>query len=154
MKNLMLLFLIIPCIATTSQNIDSISKALSRGDVESLSTYFDESVEIDDDFYDKNEAKAEVKKFFSKNPPKSFSLIHKGTSKGENSKYFMNRYCSWLETIVLMNSNLIGWYRVYSGSDKLDLDFNARFIAIVQYEEHAKELIRKYGGLDYYEQIL
>lgn len=88
MKNLMLLFLIIPCLAATSQNIDSISKALSRGDVEYLSTYFDESVEIDDDFYDKNEAKAEVKKFFSKNPPKSFKLIHKGSSKGKKS-YFI-----------------------------------------------------------------
>ncbi len=89
MKNLMLLLLIIPCLAATSQNMDSISKALSRGDVESLSTYFDENVEIDDDFYDKSEAKDVVKKFFSKNPPKSFSLIHQGTSKGEDSKYFI-----------------------------------------------------------------
>lgn len=89
MKNLMLLLLIIPCMAATSQNMDSISKALSRGDVESLSTYFDENVEIDDDFYDKSEAKDVVKKFFSKNPPKSFSLIHQGTSKGEDSKYFI-----------------------------------------------------------------
>jgi hypothetical protein len=89
MKNLMLLLLIIPCLAATSQKLDSISKALSRGDVESLSTYFDDNVEIDDDFYDKAEAKNVVKKFFSKNPPKSFSLIHQGTSKGENSKYFI-----------------------------------------------------------------
>ena len=89
MKNLMLLLLIIPCLAATSQNMDSISKALSRGDAESLSTYFDENVEIDDDFYDKAEAKDVVKKFFSKNPPKSFSLIHQGTSKGEDSKYFI-----------------------------------------------------------------
>ena len=89
MKNLMLLLLIVPCLAATSQNMDSISKALSRGDVESLSTYFDENVEIDDDFYDKSEAKDVVKKFFSKNPAKSFSLIHQGTSKGEDSKYFI-----------------------------------------------------------------
>ncbi len=89
MKNLMLLLLIIPCLAATSQKLDSISKALSRVDVESLSTYFDDNVEIDDDFYDKAEAKNVVKKFFSKNPPKSFSLIHQGTSKGENSKYFI-----------------------------------------------------------------
>ncbi|MFK8005689.1 MAG: DUF4783 domain-containing protein [Saprospiraceae bacterium] len=89
MKNLMLLLLVIPCLAATSQNMDSISKALSRGDVESLSTYFDENVEIDDDFYDKSEAKDVVKKFFSKNPAKSFSLIHQGTSKGEDSKYFI-----------------------------------------------------------------
>ena len=89
MKNLMLILLIVPCLAATNQNMDSISKALSRGDVESLATYFDENVEIDDDFYDKSEAKNVVKKFFSKNPPKSFSLIHQGTSKGEDSKYFI-----------------------------------------------------------------
>lgn len=89
MKNLMLLLLIVPCLAATSQNMDTISKALSRGDVESLATYFDKNVEIDDDFYDKSEAKNVVKKFFSKNPPKSFSLIHQGTSKGEDSKYFI-----------------------------------------------------------------
>ncbi len=88
MKNLMFLILLIPCLAAT-QSLDSISKALSKGDVESLSTYFDDNVEIDDDFYDKKEATQVVKKFFSKHPPKSFSLIHQGTSKGENSKYFI-----------------------------------------------------------------
>ena len=66
MKNLILLFLIVPCLAATSHNMDNISKALSIGDVDSLSTYFDENVEIDDDFYNKTEAKDVVKKFFSK----------------------------------------------------------------------------------------
>jgi len=84
----MFLIVLIPFFAFTP-NMDSISKALGSGDVESLSRYFDESVDINDDFYDKAEAKKEVKKFFSKNPPKSFSLIHKGTSKGEDSKYFI-----------------------------------------------------------------
>ena len=88
MKNLMFLILLIPCMAAT-QNMDSISKSLSRGDVESLATYFDDNIEVDDDFYDKGEAKEVVKKFFAKYPPKSFSLIHKGTSKGEDSKYFI-----------------------------------------------------------------
>jgi len=88
MKNLMFLILLIPCLAAT-QSLDSISKALSRGDVESLSAHFDENVEIDDDFYNKGEAKEVVKKFFAKHPAKSFSLIHQGTSKGEDSKYFI-----------------------------------------------------------------
>lgn len=88
MKNLMFLILLVPFFAAT-QSLDTISKALSRGDAESLSTYFDANVEIDDDFYDKDDAKEVVKKFFAKNPPKSFSLIHQGTSKGEDSKYFI-----------------------------------------------------------------
>ena len=84
----MFLILLTPCIAAT-QSMDSISKALSKGDVETLASYFDSSLEIDDDFYDKSEAKVVVKKFFTKNPPRSFSLIHQGTSKGEDSKYFI-----------------------------------------------------------------
>lgn len=88
MKNLMFLILLIPCLAAT-QSLDSISRALGKGDVESLSTYFDDNIEIDDDFYDKSEAKSVVKKFFAKHPAKSFSLIHQGTSKGEESKYFI-----------------------------------------------------------------
>lgn len=97
----MFLILIIPCIAAT-QSMDGISKALGNGDVESLSRYFDKSVEIDDDFYDKAEAKQVVKKFFSQHPPKSFSLIHQGTSKGEDSKYFIGN----------LNAGS-GTYRVY-----------------------------------------
>ena len=102
MKNLILLFLIVPCLAATSHNMDNISKALSIGDVDSLSTYFDENVEIDDDFYNKTESKDVVKKFFSKNPAKSFNLIHQGTSKGEDSKYFIGN----------LNTKS-GTYRVY-----------------------------------------
>ena len=46
---------------------------------------------------------------------------------------------------------LEGWWFVFSGSEKLDLG-DKKPIAIVKYEEHAKELIKKYGRFGYYEQ--
>jgi len=84
----MFLIIAIPFFAFTP-SMDNISKALGKGDVETLSKFFDEDVEIDGDFFDKGEARDKVKKFFSKYPAKSFSMIHQGTSKGEDSKYFI-----------------------------------------------------------------
>ena len=72
-------------------NLDSITSSLSQGNVEVLSTYFDESVEIsvadEDDIYDKAEAKTILADFFSTNKPSKFDQVHKGTSKGQDSVY-------------------------------------------------------------------
>ena len=72
-------------------NLDSITSALSQGNVEVLSTYFDESVEIsvadEDDIYDKAEAKTILTDFFATNKPSKFDQVHKGTSKGQDSVY-------------------------------------------------------------------
>ncbi len=72
-------------------NLDSITSALSQGNVDILSTYFDESVEIavadEDDIYDKAEAKTILANFFAANKPSKFDQVHKGTSKGQDSVY-------------------------------------------------------------------
>ena len=72
-------------------NLDSITTALSQGNVEVLATYFDESVEIsvadEEDVYDKAEAKTILADFFATNKPSKFDQVHKGTSKGQDSVY-------------------------------------------------------------------
>ncbi len=72
-------------------NLDSITTALSQGNVEVLATYFDESVEIsvadEEDVYDKAEAKTILTDFFAANKPSKFDQVHKGTSKGQDSVY-------------------------------------------------------------------
>ena len=72
-------------------NLDSITQALSSGNVDVLSSYFDESVEIAvadvEDVYDKAEAKKVLSKFFGANKPSKFNQVHKGTSKGQDSVY-------------------------------------------------------------------
>jgi len=94
MKNLMFLIFLFPAlIVTANKDLNNISKAISSGDVEALSSYFDSNIEIsildEEDFYDKGQAKSVVKKFFTKHQPKSFNLVHKGSSKGKDSKYFI-----------------------------------------------------------------
>lgn len=72
-------------------NLDSITQALSSGNVEVLASYFDESVEIavsdEEDVYDKAEAKTILANFFTSNKPSKFDQVHKGTSKGQDSVY-------------------------------------------------------------------
>ena len=72
-------------------NLDSITQALSNGNVEVLAGYFDESVEIavadEEDVYDKVEARTILNDFFATNKPAKFDQVHKGTSKGQDSVY-------------------------------------------------------------------
>lgn len=50
-------------------------------------------------------------------------------------------------------SNLIEWFAVYCGDEKIDLANKAKPIAYCQYESHAQELIKKYKGLGYYKKL-
>lgn len=92
-----------------------ITKALSKGDVQTLSSYLNETVELavgdEEDIYDKAEAISVIKNFFKSHPPKSFSEVHKGTSKGNDSQYCIGNLIAGGKT-----------YRVYiylkSTSDK------------------------------------
>lgn len=91
MKNLMFIFFLLPSIAMVQPNLNGISKAISDGDAVALSQFFDQSIEIsildDVDVYDKSEAVKTLQSFFAKNKPKSYSQMHKGTSKGADSQY-------------------------------------------------------------------
>jgi hypothetical protein len=64
---------------------DEIADAIRTGDAHKIATYFDTKVELalgsQEDVYSKAQAELLVKDFFSKNPSKSFSLVHKGSSK-------------------------------------------------------------------------
>lgn len=93
MKSLIFLLMMAPSFALMQPNLAPIKKALSSGDIETLSTYFDDTVEIavgdNEDIYDKAQAKDIVGQFFADNAPKTFSEVHKGTSKGNDSQYFI-----------------------------------------------------------------
>ncbi len=72
-------------------NLASISKAISNGDAGALASHFDKTVEIaimdEEDMYSKSEAKGKVSSFFASAKPKSYSQVHKGNSKGNDSQY-------------------------------------------------------------------
>ncbi|HKR04292.1 MAG TPA: DUF4783 domain-containing protein [Bacteroidia bacterium] len=69
---------------------DNISSAIRTGDARQLSRFFNTNVDLtilnQEEVYSKAQAEQIVKDFFSKNTPKSFTIIHNGLSK-EGSKY-------------------------------------------------------------------
>lgn len=93
MKNLLIaLIFSLPMLSFTGYE-SAITTAIGAGDIETLSKYFDQTVEICildlEDMLDKDEAKTTIKTFFDTHQPKSFQVVHDGTSKGQDSRYFI-----------------------------------------------------------------
>lgn len=111
MKNLIFLLFLTPSIsfANNAQGtpaLEAISTALSIGDVEGLTKYLADNVEISiqdkEQVYTKAKAAEVLKGFFDANKPKAFTQVHKGQSR-ENS----DQYCIGNLTAT------VGTYRVY-----------------------------------------
>lgn len=66
----------------------NVISALNKGNVDGLSHYFDNMIEINlpsnANSYSKSQAVVILKDFFSNNEVKSFKLIHKGNSEGSS----------------------------------------------------------------------
>jgi hypothetical protein len=75
---------------TLQDPMTNVVSALKKGNVQELSHYFDNMVEIslpsNANSYSKSQAVVILKEFFSDHQVKSFSLIHKGSS-GEGSSF-------------------------------------------------------------------
>jgi len=67
-----------------------ISNAIRSGDAKAVARYFNNTVDLtildQEEVYSKAQAEQILRDFFSKNAPRSFTLIHKGVSK-EGAKY-------------------------------------------------------------------
>jgi hypothetical protein len=103
MKNL--LFCLVMFAAPFSDSLpdmSGITKALQSGDATALASFFASDVELavldNEDLYDKAQAEKILTKFFSTNKPKSFSQVHKGTSKGKDSHYVIGDLVSGSKT--------------------------------------------------------
>lgn len=63
---------------------DEIASSIRSGDAKQLSTYFGPTLDLTiinrEDVYSKAQAEQVIKDFFGKNTPKSFTIIHKGSS--------------------------------------------------------------------------
>lgn len=74
-----------------SPNFAPIAAALSSGNADALSKFFDSEVEITifekADSFRKDGAVTVIRDFFSKNKPKAFSQLHQGASKGKDTQY-------------------------------------------------------------------
>jgi hypothetical protein len=94
MKNLLFFLIFAPVVAfgnTGNPGLEVISNALNTGDIATLSKYFADNVEISildkEQIYPKAKATEVIRAFFDTNKPKSFSQVHKGTSRGNSDEY-------------------------------------------------------------------
>lgn len=109
MRNLLFLLMFAPLALLANQGnptLDAISRALGAGDVDALSKYFADNVEISvqdkEQLYPKAKATDVIRSFFGTNKPRAFAQVHQGTSR-ENS----DQYC------IGNLSSASGTYRVY-----------------------------------------
>ena len=96
MKQLFLMFLLVPLLQDV--HLENITNAINKGDLQTLSNYLDDTVEIallaDGEMYLKDEAVNKLKSFFSKHKPTSFQAVHKGFSGGKGSMYCIGDFVS------------------------------------------------------------
>lgn len=63
---------------------DDIANSIRSGDARQLATFFGNTIDLTildkENAYSKAQAELIIKDFFSKNPPKSFTILHKGSS--------------------------------------------------------------------------
>ena len=87
MKLLKIAFLLLSlhCVAAVTDIYDELAEAFRTGDSHRIAGYFDAKVNLalsnQEDVYSKAQAELLIKDFFTKNPAKSFTLVHKGSSK-------------------------------------------------------------------------
>ncbi|MFA6924942.1 MAG: DUF4783 domain-containing protein [Bacteroidales bacterium] len=80
--------------ASVQDATDDITKAINSGNSKELAKFFNTTIDLTlpgyEDTYSKAQAEIIVKEFFTKNTPKSFTVIHKGLSK-DNSPYIIGK---------------------------------------------------------------
>ncbi len=94
MKNLLFLLFFTPGLLLANSGnptMDAITSALGSGNVEMLSKYFADKVQISihdkEQTYTKAQAVEAVRSFFATAKPVSFSEVHKGTSRENSDQY-------------------------------------------------------------------
>ncbi|MDX1686263.1 MAG: DUF4783 domain-containing protein [Saprospiraceae bacterium] len=96
MKSFTTLLLLTITLSAMAQTKATIMNAIGSGDAEKVGQYMDRNIELcfDDkvDFMTKPQAKRALASFYEKNRPQSFETLHKGESKGEDSRYMIGRY--------------------------------------------------------------
>lgn len=80
-----LLLITISSFSAKADIYDELAGAIRAGDAHQIASHFDSRVDLAlsnlEDVYSKAQAELLIKDFFSKNAPKSFNLVHKGSSK-------------------------------------------------------------------------
>ncbi len=71
---------------------EEVANSIRSGDARQLATFFSSSIDLTiidkENVYSKSQAEFIIKDFFSKNPPKAFNVLHKGSSP-EGTQYLI-----------------------------------------------------------------
>lgn len=98
---------------TRNDVVDEISTLVKDGKVKEISNFFDVTVELTiqerENTYSKAQAEIILKNFFTKNPPKSFRVMHRGASE-KGGRYLIGLLTSeqgtqFRTSIVLIEKN-------------------------------------------------
>lgn len=85
-----LLILLIASLSVFADIYEDIASAIRMGNSKQLASFFNNTVDLtisnQEDIYSKAQAEVILRDFFTKNPPKSFNILHQGNSK-EGAKY-------------------------------------------------------------------
>ncbi|MBK8723999.1 MAG: DUF4783 domain-containing protein [Saprospiraceae bacterium] len=91
MKKILFVLSFLSLVSFANAGIPEIFKAIGSGDITTLSSYFDENVEVymegNQEVLSKTEATEMIKNFLNRNKPKSFVQAHQGASKGKDAQY-------------------------------------------------------------------
>jgi hypothetical protein len=87
-----LVFLLLSSPAFALDIYEEVANSIRSGDARQLSSYFSNSIDLtivdNENVYSKAQAEFILKDFFSKNPPKAFNILHKGSSP-EGTQYLI-----------------------------------------------------------------
>jgi hypothetical protein len=87
MKKIKLLTLVLAFLANAAYAdiYDDIGNAIRSGDAKQVTAYFGSNVDLtlsnQEDVYSRAQAEQLIRDFLSKNPPRSFTVVHKGSSR-------------------------------------------------------------------------
>lgn len=107
-----IILFLLAAVTVKAEVYDDIASAIRSGDAKQVAAYFSSSIDLavlsQEDVYSKAQGEFMVKDFFSKNPPKSFTIVHKGSSK-DGILFMVGTYVSsngksFRTSIVLKNS--------------------------------------------------
>ncbi len=85
-KVLLLIGFLVIAFGVKAGSFDEVALAIESGNAKEVAKFFGKKVELtmneEQDVYSRTKAEIQLKNFFTQNDPKSFSIIHNGSSSG------------------------------------------------------------------------
>ena len=102
MKKILLFLLFMPFIAWAQPNYNAILQPIKQNNIEALSPYWDNIVDLTigstDYTYDAKQVKLALEDFLSKNKPTQCSIVHTGTARDNSSYYLIGKLIAGSKT--------------------------------------------------------